>query len=232
MPPQLAWLKERALGFLFPRWCLGCGREGVFICPACRLLLTRISPPLCPRCGRPQENSLFCLSCESWEAKIDGIRAPFRFEGVARHAIHQLKYRGLKALAPELAGLMADYLVRYPVPGDVLVPVPLHPKRLRERGYNQTSLLARELGKRVKLPVNEDCLLRGRYTGPQVGAGLAERRANVAGAFSGANPGLRGLKVILIDDVATSGATLDACATALKAIGTLSVWGLTFAREV
>ena len=164
---------------------------------------------------------------------MDGIRSPFRFDGVIRQAIHQLKYRNLRALAQSLAGLLQDYLVTNPVPGEVLVPVPLHQKRLRERGYNQASLLAKELGKLINLPVVDDCLIRQRRASPQARAAtVAERRRNVAGAFSCRDMRLRDKQVLLIDDVTTSGATLDACATVLKAEVATSVWGLVLAREI
>lgn len=150
-----------------------------------------------------------------------------------RKAIHELKYRNLKTIAPCLAELLADYLRSNPLPGEVLVCVPLHPRRLRERGYNQSSLLARELGRRIGLPVIEDCLIRVRLAQPQVKAvNVEERRRNVAGAFVCRDERVRGKQVILIDDVCTSGATLESCAVALKSKGAMSVWGLTLAREI
>jgi len=149
-----------------------------------------------------------------------------------RQAIHQLKYRNLRALAHPLAGLLQDYLVTNPVPGEVLVPVPLHQKRLRERGYNQSSLLAKGLGKLINLPVVDDCLIRLRHAPPQARTlTVDERRGNVANAFSCHDYRLKDKQVLLIDDVSTSGATLDACAAALKVAGATSVWGLVLARE-
>lgn len=150
-----------------------------------------------------------------------------------RHAIHQFKYRNLRAIAEPLAELLADYLTTHPVPGEVLVPVPLHRKRLRERGYNQSELLARQLGKLVKLPVMADGIIRRQHSPSQArAASISERRSNVKNAFSCGNRSLKNKRIILIDDVATSGATLDACAAALKAAAASSVWGLTLAREV
>ena len=231
--PQLAKIKGRALDLLFPRWCVGCGKEGDFLCFSCRRLLPRIVPPLCPRCGRPQPSGILCSGCAGWQAEIDGIRSPFRFDGVMRQAIHQLKYRNLRALALPLAKLLSDYLVTNPVPGEVLVPVPLHQKRLRERGYNQSRLLAQELGKLINLPVVDDCLIRQRHAPPQAKTSTVdERRSNVAGAFACRNHNLRDKQVLLIDDVSTSGTTLDACAAVIKAAGATSVWGLVLAREV
>jgi len=174
-----------------------------------------------------------CPSCRQRQNEIDGIRSPFRFDGVIRKAIHQLKYQNLKAISPCLAELLADYLRSNSLPGEVLVPVPLHPRRLRERGYNQSILLAKELGKIANLPVVEDCLIRSKQAQPQVrAADVEERRKNVSDAFICRNDKLSGKQVILIDDVCTSGATLESCATALKSRGAVSVWGLTLAREV
>lgn len=233
MLPRLAWLRRAALDLLFPQWCLGCSKEGELICPACHRQLPRITPPVCRRCGLPQPSSLPCAVCSSRQRKIDGIRSPFLFEAVIRQAIHQLKYRNLRAIGRSLAELLSDYITANPMPAEVLVPVPLHSKRLRQRGYNQSGLLCRELGKLVGLPVVTDCLIRQRHTPPQAETATAsQRRANVVAAFICRDSRLQNRKVLLIDDVATSGATLDACAAAVKASGAGSVWGLTLAREV
>lgn len=231
--PQLVKLGGTALNFLFPQWCLGCGQEGSLICPSCRRSLPGVTPPLCPRCGRPQPSGVLCPTCVSWPAKIDGIRSPFRFDGIMRQAIHQLKYRNLRALAPTMSQLLKDYLAANPIPAEVLVPVPLHPKRRRERGYNQSGLLARELGKVTGLAVVDDCLIRQRTALPQArSSSVEDRRRNVAEAFTCRDYQLQERQVLLIDDVATSGATLDACAAAVKASGAASVWGLAMAREI
>jgi len=149
-----------------------------------------------------------------------------------RQAIHQLKYHNLKAISTHLARLLADYLRLNPLPGEALVPVPLHPHRLRERGYNQSALLTRELAKLIKLPLIADCLIRIREARPQVRtATVMERRENVAGAFS-CNGKISGKQIILVDDVCTSGATLEACASTVKNSGAVSVWGLTLTMEI
>jgi ComF family protein len=190
-------------------------------------------PPFCPRCGRPQASGIVCPSCWQRPTEIDGIRSPFRFDEVIRKAIHELKYRNLKAISPCLAELLADYLKENPLPGEALVGVPLHPRRLRERGYNQSSLIAAELGKRIGLPVIEDCLIRVKQAQPQVKAvDVEERRRNVVDAFVCRDERVSGKQIILIDDVCTSGATLESCAAALKNKGAKSVWGLTLAREI
>ncbi|MFC1987819.1 ComF family protein [Chloroflexota bacterium] len=222
-----------ALDLLFPQWCIGCGKESGFICGSCRSLLPRVMPPLCPRCGRHQPGGVLCSSCVSWQADIDGIRSPFRFEGIMRQIIYQLKYKNIRALAAPLSRMLNDYLTTNPIPVEALVPVPLHRKRLRERGYNQSSLLAKELGKLTNLPVVGDCLIRQRSTQPQARtSNVKERQTNVTGAFACYNQRLRDKQVLLVDDVSTSGATLNACAVALKAAGATSVWGLALAREI
>ena len=239
--PQLQGLRGAALDFFFPRFCVGCGKEGDFICNSCQASLARIEAPICPLCGKPQTNSspspefntMLCSGCINWKADIDGIRSPFRFEGVIRKAVHEFKYRNLRAIAGQLAHFLGDYLTDNPISYNVIVPVPLHRKRLKERGYNQAGLLANELNRLTGIPVNETSLVRCLHNMQQAKTrNVEERRQNVIGIFSVINDDLLKKKVLLIDDVTTSGATIDACASVLKKTGTTSVWGLTLAREI
>ena len=233
MQAQLNQLKGRVADFLFPPHCLGCGREGDFLCIRCCRALPRLLPPLCPKCSRPLVQEDRCPICQRWRLEINSIRSPFLFQGVVRQAIHQLKYNNFKALAFPLAQLLAEYVETRPLPVEVIVPIPLHPCRLRQRGYNQSALLARELGRLTSLPVVEDSLSRLRDTPAQVRAPNAEiRRSNVVGVFACRDEKLKGKQVLLIDDVCTTGATLDSCAIALNRAGASSVWGLALAREV
>jgi ComF family protein len=234
LSPQLS-LRQVKLAFLdllLPLRCLGCGREGDLICLSCRLLLPSVKLPLCQRCGATVSEGNLCHSCLNHPLTIDGIRSIFLFQGTVRQAILQLKYKHLKALAAPLGQLLAEYLGSHPLQGETIIPVPLYPKRLRERGYNQSTLLAKELGKLIGLPVLEDALTRVKDAVPQARTRSAiERRRNVHDAFACHHP-LEGRQILLIDDVCTTGATLDACAIALKAAGAGSVWGLTMAREM
>jgi ComF family protein len=219
------------LDLLFPLRCLGCGVEGTMLCPSCAGALPRIEPPYCDHCGSPLSQDGLCRSCTIHRPTIDGIRSLFTFEGTVRKAVHGLKYGGLKSAASPLAGLLGQFLDRNPIPADVIVPVPLHKKRLRSRGYNQSSLLAGPVAENAGLPVREHLLVRKRDTVSQAKtSSAAERRRNVQGAFI-APHSLDGDRVLLIDDVCTTGATMDACATALMAAGARNVWGLTLARE-
>ncbi len=226
-------LKEKVIDFFFPRRCVGCGKEGDYLCARCTRALPRLLPPICQKCGKPESSGSRCAICWGRQTEIDGIRSLFHFEGVIRQAVHELKYNNLKAISGCLAVLMANYLKDNPMQGEVLVPVPLHPRRLRERGYNQSALLARELGKLMSLPVVEDSLHRYKDSPPQARAETVEERwRNVRAAFVCLDGQLSGRRVVLVDDVCTSGATLEACAVALKDVEVISVWGFTLAREI
>ena len=151
-------------------------------------------------------------------------------EDVVREMVYGLKYRNQRASAPELGRLMATHLQSDPLPTDVLMPVPLHVRRERERGYNQSDLLAREVSKHARVPVSTQVLHRIRDTAPQVSmSSPEERRRNIEGAFECTSQ-VHGQRVLLIDDVVTTGATMSACAGPLKEAGASSVWGLALAR--
>jgi len=152
------------------------------------------------------------------------------FEGALRKAMHWLKYRGRTALADPLGGLMAEYWAQHPMQFDVIVPVPLHADRLRKRGYNQAALLARQMARRVGLMEEEQTLVRQRSTSRQVDLNAKQRKQNVRDAFHCSGDGLAGKQILLIDDVCTTGATLEACAIALLAGGARNVQALTLAR--
>jgi ComF family protein len=154
----------------------------------------------------------------------------FYFERPLREAMHRLKYRGQTALAVPLGKEMAAYWLRNGVPVQVIVPVPLHAARLRQRGHNQASLLARELARLTGLELDEQALIRARATASQVGLSASERRGNVRGAFRCRDGVLSGRRVLLVDDIFTTGATLQAAATALYEGGAGAVQGLTLAR--
>jgi ComF family protein len=147
--------------------------------------------------------------------------------------VHQLKYRHARVLAPLLAELLATSLSKRPLQADLVIPVPLSVRRFRERGYNQSMLIARELGSLTSLPAPQDGVLaRIRDTPPQVGLSAADRLKNMRGAFACVDPSrVRGRRCALLDDVMTTGATLEACAETLRQAGAEKVFGLVVARE-
>ncbi|MEA1958177.1 MAG: ComF family protein, partial [Chloroflexota bacterium] len=174
-----------------------------------------------------------CRKCEYQDWDIDGIRSIFKYGGVVRQAIIQFKYDNVKALAEPLAVLMSGYVKTHPLPADIIIPVPIHSHRLRERGYNQSSLLAQRLSRLTSVPMAEGVLIRTRNTPPQAkSSSLVDRRANMVDAFTCNRRRVAGKRILLIDDVCTSGTTLNSCAKPLKAAGAASVWGLTLAKEI
>jgi len=233
------------LDLLYPPRCAGCDSRGAWFCAQCTDQLARPAPPTCSLCGeslpaplsttqtRPA-SATRCPHCQAQPLTLDGLRFVAYFEGPLRRAVHQLKYRGCQAMAPALGHLMTVTFLADPFPCDLFVPVPLHARRLRERGYNQAALLARAVGDELGLPMYASALVRGRETRSQVQLSAAERRANVREAFAvppAAATAIQGRAVVLVDDVCTTGATLEACAMALRQAGACSVWGLTLGRE-
>ena len=222
-----------AVDLLFPKRCVGCDKEGTFLCGTCQEELPRLEPPFCFLCAQPGRLMMrLCRRCWERPLEIDGIRAPYQMESAIREAVHALKYQNVRALAPMLGQLLADFMADNALSADVLVPVPLHPRRERSRGFNQAMLLARGTGKASGLLVAGNALRRLRPTPSQArSAREDERWANVAGAFEAEAALVQGRRVLLVDDVCTTGATLEACSIALKQAGATSVWGLTLARE-
>ncbi|MCL4534984.1 MAG: ComF family protein [Bacteroidetes bacterium] len=161
---------------------------------------------------------------------LQGLRAAFFFDGPLRQGIHRFKYRGVRSLAAPLAQLLLPTLDALPWSFDVVVPVPLHPARQRQRGYNQSVLLAAELGRQRGLAVVTSAISRTRNTPPQMELSAAERQANVAGVFAGRPGALDGQRVLLLDDVGTTGSTLDACAMGARQAGAAEVYALVLAR--
>ena len=226
---MLRQLASRGLDLLFPPECAVCSREGSFLCADCEPRLPRLSPPYCRMCAEP-DAAPTCSWCRADAPAYERIRAPYRYTGPMRDMVHDLKYGNIRALAPTLGGLLTDYLGSLRFEADVISPVPLHPKRERSRGYNQSHLLAREVSRRIEIPMADDRLLRSMDTPPQVAmSGREERRQNIEGAFE-CTRDATGLRVLLIDDVVTTGSTMSACASALKDAGAVSVFGLALAR--
>jgi ComF family protein len=186
--------------------------------------------PLCPRCGREVEFAGSGCGCRNRLRWLARARAAAAYEGPLEKAIHRFKYEGWRGLAPALADLVADRLAPAAPPDPVLVAVPLHRRRQRARGYNQSDLLAAALRTRLGLPAAPGRLMRLRDTPPQVGLDRLRRLENVADAFAWHGPPPAGRNVVVVDDVATTGATLEACAAALRRAGSGPVHAWTVAR--
>ena len=231
---------DALLALVLPRVCVACerhmehGHHGA-VCGCCWARVQHLPYPRCDRCGHPQPGA-HCQWCELLPPFVRAVRSVCWIPGGAAGAIvHALKYGGWTAVADE----MGERMARLTWPPDateersVLVPVPLARTRERERGFNQSTLLARALSRRWGIPVRDDCLERSRATATQTQLTPEERRSNVAGAFRArpaARDSLRGAHVVLVDDVVTTCATAVACAGALFASGTRIVSVITFGR--
>lgn len=233
-PPE--WLERAwttAAALLWPARCLGCGRRDAPFCPACWAALPRLRPPLCPRCSRPQPGGAVCAECRQREPALLAVRAACSYRGAVAVAVRHLKYRQERYLVAALGQLLVGCLAARPLAVDALVPVPLDARRARWRGFNQSALLAAEVARALDRPLLDAALRRQRPTRPQVGLSARERRANVRDAFACTErTAVAGRRLLLVDDVMTTGATLEACAAALHGAGAAAVYGLVVARDV
>lgn len=236
---------DSMLELCFPRQCAGCrsawlfSTEG-FWCRTCLELIPWIESPLCPACGRPFPSSAsvedsLCGDCLLATFAFDSARSASVHTGVVRDRIHQLKFGGQLRWAPPLAELLARTFenhgrMNHP---DLIIPVPLHLKRLGMRGFNQATVMAGALGRRFGIPVSVDFLARTQWTEPQTRLNRRERLENVKDAFTVMEKGgAEDRKILLLDDVFTTGTTLSECARVLKAAGASEVHALTVTRAL
>lgn len=215
-----------ALDLLFPPRCLGCDRCGAYLCAACRAGIHAVASPYCPACHNEVDSETPVCRC-SQPAPLYAVAAG-AYDGPLRRAVLGFKFQGRTAAAPTLAALMYLQLRALPLGGYLLVPVPLHAQRQRERGYNQAALLAHELSRLSGAPVAHRLLRRVRATGAQSLLSAAARKHNMEGAFLATAP-CPGATVLLVDDVCTTGATLRAAAQAASAAGAKAVYAVVLA---
>jgi len=221
--------------FPTPRICPLCRskQEKLMICQACldELAKLRLALGQCQRCGSFGYPTKVCDNCRTWPGYFKYNKAAVPYEKTYREVLHQLKFRKQGWLTPALAELMVDLVPLEPM--DLIIPTPLHKNRLRERGFNQSALLAEELASRTGLPYNERILIRRIDTPHQTGLDLHMRRTNLIGAFQVTDENdLKGKSILLIDDTLTTGTTLLECAKTLHRAGAKYIYGLTFAAGI
>jgi len=238
-------LFRRIVDLLLPASCTYCNGplRGSLVpgfCPSCWADLATLRGPACPCCGRPfaSPEALSaspgheCRTCRAEPPVFDQAVAAGLFEGQLREAIHRYKYTPLRALGRPLASWMAGSIV-LTRQIDAVMPVPLHRSRLRQRGFNQALLLAKGVADRFNLALRYDDLVRIRPTRPQVELTGRERSTNVQGAFALRCPdAVRDLHILIIDDVLTTGSTMNECARVLKDAGAATVTAFTLARTM
>jgi ComF family protein len=236
-------LLRAALDTAFPPLCHVCHRfipdaADLHICIACRELMTPLRSPLCSVCGIPFAGSCddhVCGRCMAHGPRFEAARAAFAYEGAGRDLIHAFKYRSKTHLRRPLGFLMLEELSGFMLSAshDLIMPVPLHRRKLASRGFNQALLLGEVLARRLALPLDRHNLRRIRWTEPQVDLSADDRRANVKGAFAVHSPAMvAARRVLLVDDVFTTGCTAEECARTLKAAGASRVTVVTAARAL
>lgn len=231
VPFRLYHFLWTALDVVYPPVCAGCDQFGERWCASCEQAVRKVQEPLCSRCGRTWSGSGLCSVCHQRLPSFDGLRSWGIFEdGPLRNAIHRLKYSGDLGVGEALTHPLIEMLSVLNWQVDYVTAVPLSRERLAQRGYNQAAFLAFPLAIAMNLPYQKQALDKIRETRSQVGLSITERRDNVKDAFQARDALVRGRGVLVVDDVTTSGATMEACAFALKAAGARSVYGLTLAR--
>jgi len=227
------------LDLLFPRRCLGCGREGGYFCASCINLVSLNNQDICPVCARPSIGGLTHDGCASPLA-LDGLTVVFNYRGLVKKAIKKLKYRFVSDLAQDLVEVFLSFCGENKAFSKfcqeekvALVPIPLHPQRFRWRGFNQAELLGQLITRNLGLKFLPEVLVRTKKTLPQADLAKKDRQKNIKNAFSvfeNCKLKIENWNFILFDDVWTSGATLKEAAKVLKRNGAEKVWGLTLAR--
>jgi ComF family protein len=237
----LSTIGQSVLDLLFPPRCQACQEfDAQPLCERCRRSIRLIQPPFCEGCGRPfdplAQGAPICSACRQGEFRFDGARSAGLFEGALREAIHALKYHQRTRLAQPLGEMLVSCWTRYATVKEnalLVVPVPLHVSRYRERGFNQSELLANVFAQASGFAVNATSLQRVKPTRPQIELQRNERAENVRGAFEVVDASaFRGQTVLLVDDMFTTGATLNECARALRRAGACRVDCLTLARGI
>ena len=235
-------LIKALINLIFPQLCIVCGKrladeDKPYICSKCWSRNKLIQPPYCPRCGQPLLREVsgdpVCNECRRIKYHFRWARAAGIYEGVLKEAIHLLKYRGVRTLVDPLGDLMIEHLrSNGNLPEfDLILPVPLHRAKLRQREFNQAAGLARRISKYFEIPVSTDNLQQIRSTKSQTKLTKAQRIANVKGTFRVKRADeLNKKSVLLIDDVFTTGATVDECSKVLLAAGAKEVFVMTLAR--
>jgi len=235
-PARPAYLFYRwiwsGIDWLFPPYCGGCGRKGQRWCSNCQHDTHRLLPPICTICGVGIDAGNQCERCKRRTPHYTALRSWAAFDGPLRNALHRLKYQRDIALGDCLANELITYFVSLNWNVEMVVPVPLGVARLENRGYNQAALLARPLAVATLLHYEPNALIRSKETLSQVGLSASRRKENVSGAFEANQRLVSGQSVLVVDDVTTSGATLEACAEAMFRSGAKSVYCLTLARTL
>lgn len=226
---QMAWT---ALDWLYPPRCGGCGQGRERWCAACDAAVQVLPDTVCDCCGKIYQAGGLCKNCRAHPPAFKALRAWGAFRGPLRQALHRLKYERDIALGEILSRRLIDMLRHLQWQIDIITLVPIGVARQAERGYNQATFLALPVALALGQPFRPKALSKVRETPSQVGLSMEQRKINVEGAFRAQEQTVAGKSILVIDDVTTTGATLQACAEALVQSGARHVFGLTMARAI
>jgi competence protein ComFC len=201
-------------------------------CPDCQSRVPFIHKPFCETCGIPTKGTTLCEKCRVNPPAYRMMRSWAVFDSPIQNGLHTMKYRRNIAFGESIAMQMADFVRSLHWPVEVMIPVPLGKKRLKERGYNQVGLVARPLAHLLGLRYEPDALRKTRDTHSQVGLSISQRSENVQGAYQAEAQVVRNKSILIMDDVATTGSTISACTSALLSAGAQEVYVLTIARAL
>jgi competence protein ComFC len=217
------------LDLVFPKICLGCGREGMYLCGKC-LENLKLLKPVCPYCERFSIDGFTHTKCRKVYG-LDGLTSIWDYEGAIKKAILALKYKYSTEVGKELAAsFIRELLAGFPLAKGVLVPIPIHRHRENVRGFNQSEEIGRRVAAQMNWEFTPDLLIKTRRTTPQASLSVEKRKQNLRGAFALNTKAKIPHSILLFDDVFTTGSTLKEAAKVLKRTGVQKVWGLTIAR--
>ena len=225
---QVGWF---CLELLFLKSCVQCGKVGAAVCDDCLAEIKAIQTQVCPKCGKISDRGTWCPSCKG-DSQLTGIIIAAEYQkGPTKEMIHYLKYNSVTELAPLLADLMIDQLIDEDLPKDIIITVvPLHRKKKLERGYNQSELIGKIVAEKLGIEY-QNLLIRKKYTESQVKLKGAQRRKNLDNVFELTKSiDVSGRSIILVDDVSTTGTTLEECARILRVANARRVWGLVVSK--
>ncbi len=255
MKKYYLYLKKIIFDLFFPKICIGCQKEGSWICSDCLKDIKIIKTPFCPKCRKPTKMGEFCQvspdqakldkQCCGDKFVLDGIMICAKYEeGVLREAVHNFKFNFVFDIGELLGDLMLGKLNKinreqpwtFPI-FDLIVPIPLHKKRLKYRGFNQSEILAKKIADKFNIKLEAKRLKRIIHTSPQAELDREQRLKNLKNVFewgnyigAGRDLPLRGKNILLVDDITTTGATLEECAKVLKKEGADKIWGIVLGK--
>ncbi len=231
-PAEFAYhLFWQSLDWIYPPICGGCGEPGTTWCNTCQKSVEKISGKICDLCGYPRRDDQTCPGCNKYDPQFSGIRSWAVYSGSVKEAIHSLKYQNNLSLGTVFSHSLTELVNQTGWNLDGVIPIPLSKARMKERGYNQTFLLGYPVALELRIPIDTRSVKRTKNTESQVHLNQEKRADNLKDAFITTNSRWKDKNVLLIDDVITTGSTINECARALKNSGVKEVYGVLFGES-